>query len=86
MERLTERNGTGDYVLREGHTAEEAVERLGGYESAHAFLLEEYQRAEAKLEGLRGQGRGRSAAFQQALAEKLHLQTLLERLEKPPKK
>ena len=85
MERLTERTAQGTYRLVQGCTAEEAAARLAGYENAHAFLREEFARAEAKLAALRGQGRARSAAFQQALAEKLCLLTLLERLERPPK-
>lgn len=85
MERLTRRDETGAVALAEGCTVPQALERLAGYENAHAFLLEEVRRAEARLDALRGQGRGRTAAFQQALAEKLHLAALLERLEKPPR-
>ena len=85
MERLTKKNSAGGYELLEGVAPETAVERLAGYEDAHQFLLRELEKAEAKLESMRGQGKGRSVAFQQALAEKLYLGTLVERLEKPPK-
>ena len=85
MERLTKKNSAGGYELLEGVAPETAVERLAGYENAHQFLLRELEKAEAKLESMRGQGKGRSVAFQQALAEKLYLGTLVERLEKSPK-
>lgn len=85
MDRLTKQNADGSVTLAEGRTVPEALERLAGYENAHAFLQEEARRAEARLDALRGQGRARTAAFQQALTEKLHLSALLERLEKPPR-
>ena len=85
MERLTRKNAAGQYELAEDVTPEAAVARLAGYENTHQFLLGELERAEAKLETMRGQEKGRSAAFQQALAEKLYLKTLVERLEKPPR-
>ena len=85
MERLTQRTDSGEYVLAEGVSQEAAVARLAGYENTHQFLIGELERAEAKLEAMRGQGKGRSAAFQQALAEKLYLGTLVEWLEKPPR-
>ena len=86
MERLTQRTDSGEYVLAEGVTQTAAVERLAGYENAHQFLLGELEKAEAKLASMRGQGKGRSTAFQQALAEKMYLMTLVERLEKPPRR
>ena len=67
MERLTEKNAAGQYALAEGVSPEAAVARLAGYENTHQFLLGELERSEAKLEAMRGQGKGRSAAFQQAL-------------------
>ena len=85
MERLTRKNDSGGYELLEGVAAETAVERLAGYENTYAFLLGELEKAEQKLSAMRGQGKGRSAAFQQVLAEKLYLVTLVERLEKPPR-
>lgn len=85
MERMTQKDGAGPYRLREGVSMESALERLAGYENAHQFLRGELAKAEEKLESMRGQGKGRSVAFQQALAEKLYLTTLVERLEKPPK-
>ena len=85
MERLTKKNSAGGYELLEGVAPETAVERLAGYENTYAFLLGELEKAEQKLSAMRGQGKGRSAAFQQALAEKLYLGTLVERLEKPPR-
>lgn len=84
MERLTRRGADGGVTLAEGCTVSEALERLAVYENVHALLAEEYQQAEARLAALRGQGRARSAGFQQALAEKLRLAALLERLEKLP--
>ena len=81
MERLTRRGADGGVTLAEGCTVSGA---LAGYENVHALLAEEYQQAEARLAALRGQGRARSAGFQQALAEKLRLAALLERLEKLP--
>ena len=85
MERLTRKNDSGGYELLEGISVEAAVDRLAGYENTYAFLLGELEKAEQKLSAMRGQGKGRSAAFQQALAEKLYLVTLVERLEKPPR-
>ena len=78
MERLTRRGADGGVTLAEGCTVSGALERLAGYENVHAL------QAEARLAALRGQGRARSAGFQQALAEKLRLAALLERLEKLP--
>ena len=43
----------------------------------------ERRRAEARLDALWGQGK--KLAFQQALAEKLYLTSLIDRLEHPPK-
>ena len=85
MDRLTKKNAAGQYELAEGVSQEAAVARLAGYENTHQFLRGELEKAEQKLATMRGQGKGRSAAFQQALAEKLYLGTLVERLEKPPK-
>ena len=83
MERLTQKNADGRYEILEGRTREEVAAKLAGYENAHEFLLEERRRAEARLDALRGQGR--KLAFQQALAEKLYLTTLIDRLEHPSK-
>ncbi len=83
MDRLTQKNVDGRYEWIEGCTQEEAAARLAGYENAYEFLLEERRRAEARLDALRGQGK--KLAFQQALAEKLYLTSLIDRLEHPPK-
>ena len=83
MERLTRRTEEG-CRLAEGVSAAEALERLAGYEDAHAFLRQELDRAAARVEAMKGQGRGKGISFQQALAEKLFLMTLVDRLEHPP--
>ena len=83
MDRLTQKNVDGRYEWIEGCTQEEAAARLAGYENAYEFLLEERRRSEARLDALRGQGK--KLAFQQALAEKLYLTSLIDRLEHPPK-
>ena len=84
MERLTRPDGQGGYRLAEPAAVEAAMDRLGAYEDAHERLLCQRARAEEKLDALRGRGKGRTASFQQALAEKLMLTALLDQLEGAP--
>lgn len=59
----------------------DANERLARFESALARLVEERESVTATLEGLRAQGKTRTATYQQLTARKLALKAALSPFE-----
>lgn len=85
MERMTAKCGDGSYavaldaiaLIEEGGFAGPAVERLAAFENAAEVAQCQLARAAERLDELKAQGRLRSAAAQQLLAQKLTYSTML---------
>lgn len=82
MARLTVKEKAG-YILSEGTTLQEALQRLGAFEDYYEALLAGQKRYAEELETLRNQGKKNTVKFRQALGTKMidaniisHLKTM----------
>lgn len=78
-ERLTQFTPNG-YQLKEGQQLSAALEKLGKLEDLYDSLLSEQENIEQKMAVLRAQGKQKTVAFRQLMADKFQLIALLTRL------
>ena len=79
MERLTQKLPKGGYQAKAD--ASFVLERLGRLEDLYDALTAERDKIAARMEELRGQGKVKTAAYQQNMAHKLMLQGLMDRMD-----
>ncbi|HIU49115.1 MAG TPA: hypothetical protein IAB04_07095 [Candidatus Avimonoglobus intestinipullorum] len=79
MDRLTTKNSSGQYILSAAGTEQAALQKLAAFENMYDALLAEQDRVLCKIEALRAQNKTKSVTFQQLLAEKLQLATIISR-------
>lgn len=79
MERLTQKLPKGGYQAKAD--ASFVLERLGRLEDLYDALTAERNKIAARMEELRGQGKVKTAAYQQNMAHKLMLQGLMDRMD-----
>ena len=79
MERLTQKLPKGGYQAKAD--AYSVLERLGRLEDLYDALTAERDKIAARMEELRGQGKVKTAAYQQNMAHKLMLQGLMDRMD-----
>ena len=53
------------------------AEKLAAYEAMHAFVQAEYDRAVARMQALRAEGREKSATYRQMMGNKMTYQSVL---------
>ena len=80
MERLTRTLPGGGYAA-ESSTDQELLTRLGSLEDLYDALLAERERITAEMERLRGQGKVKTATYQQRIAGRLMVQNLIDRFD-----
>lgn len=77
MERITQRGPQGEWVIPVGRERE-AARRLAGFEQAHQRLAQRREELARRMDGLKAQGKEKTAQFREAFGEKLAIQNLLQ--------
>lgn len=77
MDRITQPGPAGSWVIPEGRQGE-AARRLAAFESAYQSLIHRWQELAVRMEGLKADGRQKSAQFRECFGEKLAIQNLLQ--------
>lgn len=81
MTRYTVISADGTISPAEGVTQSQLLERLAAYETMHQALLAERNTIVSEMERLRGEGKNKSVTYQQHLANKLMIMSLLDRID-----
>lgn len=80
MERYTVTHADGTVSAVEGVTQQQLLQRLAAYEAMHQALLAERDTIVAEMERLRAAGKQQSVTYQQHLANKMMITSLLDRI------
>lgn len=81
MVRLTAKGSGGTCSVADGHTIEEVIDRLAGYENLYESLNAERDKTAADMEKLRAEARTKTVTYNQLLANKILITNILDRLD-----